>query len=489
MVGLATVLLFLTKEHQHAGPWGYSLDDSWIHATIARNLARGEGFSFNPGELTGGSTSPLFTLLLAGMYAIFGSSVWISKSLGIAAHVVTIIVAFRVSLLLVPRSLAIATLTATVTAVFPPLVWAALSGMEISIYILTVMLGFLWALQGRSTLAAAVWSLGVWIRPDGLLLMAMGIALLGRGVVRRLVVSLGILLPYLAFNLIVGQSPLPATVSVKAHLADQPAGQLLGFLLQLMGPWGIPLKPGFTALGSPLLPGLALAGGLLAWRRCPVLSALPALFPIAFGLISASPGPQFRYVLPLVPVVVLLAGVGLDRFRNGVPSKWRSSALIAASGLLLLPLAGSGIRMADVHGWNVQNINGMHRFLGERLQAMTAPSDTLATNDIGAIGFFSDRYIVDVAGLISPLKPLPEMLTTYRPKYLIVFPSWYSGYAHTDSARANSYFDDTDSTFRYWGLFGVHLQHNTIAARDRIFAFVRTPYRAAPPPKIRMYRH
>ncbi|MGV8018322.1 MAG: hypothetical protein AB2L26_09125 [Ignavibacteria bacterium] len=32
----------------------------------------------------------------------------------------------------------------------------------------------------------------------------------------------------------------------------------------------------------------------------------------------------------------------------------------------------------------------------------TKPEDIIATHDVGAIGYYSDRKIVDVAGLITP---------------------------------------------------------------------------------------
>src|SRR5664279_3930986 len=44
---------------------GFPLDDSWIHQTYARNLAlRGE-WAFRPGIPSAGSTSPLWSALLA----------------------------------------------------------------------------------------------------------------------------------------------------------------------------------------------------------------------------------------------------------------------------------------------------------------------------------------------------------------------------------------------------------------------------------------
>ena len=77
-------------------------------------------------------------------------------------------------------------------------------------------------------------------------------------------------------------------------------------------------------------------------------------------------------------------------------------------------------RKATAHGWNVQNINMMQRFLGLVAENMTSPGDTIAASDIGGIGYFSHRKVVDLMGLVSAPSTLPENLSVYRPKLLIV---------------------------------------------------------------------
>src|SRR5437879_5178417 len=72
---------FLFAEHQVAGKWGFSLDDSWIYATFARNLATGHGYSFNPGEPISGATAPLYVFILAPLYLIFRDVVMPAKIL------------------------------------------------------------------------------------------------------------------------------------------------------------------------------------------------------------------------------------------------------------------------------------------------------------------------------------------------------------------------------------------------------------------------
>ena len=53
----------------NGGP-GFPLDDGWIHQTYARNLARNGRLEFIPGIVSSGSTSPLWTILLAVGYLL-----------------------------------------------------------------------------------------------------------------------------------------------------------------------------------------------------------------------------------------------------------------------------------------------------------------------------------------------------------------------------------------------------------------------------------
>src|SRR4051794_36084239 len=68
-VSIAASAWYLVRELHVVGHLGFPLDDAWIHAQFARNLASGFGLSFNPGEPSAGSTSPLWTAIVAiGMF-------------------------------------------------------------------------------------------------------------------------------------------------------------------------------------------------------------------------------------------------------------------------------------------------------------------------------------------------------------------------------------------------------------------------------------
>src|SRR3989304_4633058 len=63
-LGFASVLLYLGASYA-GGFLGFPLDDAWIHQTYARNLAERHEFAFIPGHPSAGSTSPLWSGILA----------------------------------------------------------------------------------------------------------------------------------------------------------------------------------------------------------------------------------------------------------------------------------------------------------------------------------------------------------------------------------------------------------------------------------------
>ena len=67
------------------------------------------------------------------------------------------------------------------------------------------------------------------------------------------------------------------------------------------------------------------------------------------------------------------------------------------------------------------------------LDAHTAPRDLIAAHDIGAIGYFARRPLLDLAGLVSPevipfIRDEARLHALMRQRgaaYLVTFPSWY----------------------------------------------------------------
>jgi hypothetical protein len=102
-----------------------------------------------------------------------------------------------------------------------------------------------------------------------------------------------------------------------------------------------------------------------------------------------------------------------------------------------------------------------------RWVAKSTPEDALiAAHDIGALGYFGDRQLLDMAGLVSPeVIPfirdetrLGEWLDIEKADYLVTFPSWYPELTrgleliYRTGGRHSQAFDGENMAVYRWGL-------------------------------------
>jgi hypothetical protein len=141
-----------------------------------------------------------------------------------------------------------------------------------------------------------------------------------------------------------------------------------------------------------------------------------------------------RYIIPAMPVYFLLslAGMGLaiktmpDRFPLRILGKvW----VISTSAVLFLYwLIG-----ASAYGQSVAVIESEMVRSARWVAENTDPQALIAAHDIGALGYFGGRQILDLAGLVSPEvipfirdeQRLEAYLDQQRADFLVTFPGWY----------------------------------------------------------------
>jgi len=64
------------------GDFSYTVDDSYIHGTLSKNIASHLTFGIVPGEFSATSSSILWTLMMALVFAVTGAHAWIAGALG-----------------------------------------------------------------------------------------------------------------------------------------------------------------------------------------------------------------------------------------------------------------------------------------------------------------------------------------------------------------------------------------------------------------------
>ena len=475
--------VFLLRARQLAGPLGadaFPLDDSWIHLQFARNLAEGRGFSFNPGVPVSGSTAPLWTLTLGGLFAVAGSHPLLAKVLGTVAALGTAWLAGRLATIWTGHPL-LGLLASVLVALAGPMVWGALSGMEVALAALLVTAAFTQHTQGRPWLGGAAIGLGVLARPEAAVLPPLfwlAGALTGR---RALAWGLPVtvcLVPWVAFNLRTTRTLLPATAAAK--IEGGLAGLLVGTRESLRTmlverPWKFEIEwVRWLWQVDVLLPVLVLPGLWWLARHRGRAAAMPAailvLHPLAMALLAPYRGPGFqegRYAIHLLPLALVVAVASLTPLTTIRVRGWitKHAVHLAAAALLVAVLAAL-LPAASRYGWAVQNIEAMQVHLGHWVSRHTEPSARLALNDVGAIGYISRREVVDVMGLVTPAiiafrrdgeRGVLQYLELSCPDYLIVFPAWFP----TLSAMAD----------RFRPVYRVRLDRNEVAGADEMVVY------------------
>jgi hypothetical protein len=467
---LGTNLAFTVAERQaEEGELGVPIDDAWIHYRFAQNLATGYGFSYNPDYPVPGSTSPLWVLLLTLLYPVTHEFLLTSKILGVLFEVLTTYLIYFLALRLEPSRI-FALGVALVKGLTGRMTWGALSGMEVTLFAFLSLLGIFLYLRSEENpkakiTAAFIFGLATQARPEGYLLFVLfvldqigeGLALARTGRARwaKLARTIGlevlvyslVALPYILFALATTGRPMPATYYAKKGLGLIIPTRSWRYLTEAFGFWlaqDNKVLIWFLPLGLIRLLGKT-------WRG---KERILGIWFVGFFLVSAMVMPSFineaRYILPLVPIFILLGLLGVVQVTTWL-RKIKLDFLLPKIGMsfltVLVILSSTGYALARMNAWesvyvrNVDNINKMQVAMGKWAKENIPPQSLVALNDIGATIYFSNLRCLDTFGLISPelLSYLREYafepggyrkgiwlyLKERRPDYLIIFPDLY----------------------------------------------------------------
>ncbi len=270
------------------------------------------------------------------------------------------------------------------------------------------------------------------VRPQGtwrgFMLWAIG-AMVGFGVV---------IAPYLVLNLQLTGGLLPDTAAAKqAENAPLLAVSYPGRIINML----FPLVAGGQVL---LLPGMIYYVIWVLRRLRQDRSALFGLVPLAWALALIAlyaarlPAPyqHGRYVIPALPSLIVIGVVGLlvwMRERNTLADRviTRAVGISAVLGFVYFAfVAGPVVYRQDVRIIDEEMVATAHW-----IAANIPPNELLAIHDIGAVGYFAPRPIIDLAGLVSPeivpfiteAEPLWNWMEERDARYLMAFPDQIPG--------------------------------------------------------------
>ena len=419
---------------------GFPLDDSWIHLTYARNLAEHGEWAFRLGEGSAGSTSPLWTALLSiGFLVNLSPYVW-TYMMGWVVLILLAVCAEKIARQLVPSYNSRIPWTGLFFVFAWHLTWSAVSGMETLLHALIILavLGSLITGSRRYLTLGLLTGLSVWVRPDGLTLLGpiIFVALLsektwhlrGEAVWKTLIGFGSLVLPYILFNLALSGNAMPNTFYAKqAEYGDFWHSKTL---LERTGDylWPILASP-FLVLIPAAVIWLATKIRAQNWGTLSGLLWVVGYIGIYFVTLPAYQ--HGRYIIPALPVMYLWGVLGLIEYVLS-PKANRRIAFIwpVVTIVLCLGFGWIGARQnANDVRWVESEMVATARWVNQNIPS----SARLAVHDIGALGYYVQNPMVDMAGLITPdVVPfirdesrLAGYLDANSVDYLITLPSFY----------------------------------------------------------------
>jgi hypothetical protein len=384
-------------------------DDPYILFRYAKNLSDGHGWSFNPTVKTENAVTSVSVVLILALFGLLGFHIPAAST--VLFFLSTWTCATFIGLTLKHLGSAPAGIVAgTLVAVSSTL--TSFWGMETSLFLALLTLLCYLAVTKRSVrLIGILLGLLVLTRPDGLVFG--GVALIAIfGIDRscrlriRQWVNLGIaaLIPILLWSLIawwkIG-TVVPSTLSAK--IAQRQSGAWDGFFTA-QGWTGVALPPpGFGRLLVIAILTAAFCGLFIAiiGRANRTIATMSMGFIVGswiiYGLLLNTASYPWYYAMPIFGII-LLASLSIDWV-------WKSTSAFPIPRLILFGL----ISFTVVIGSFTQIATGPDKNrteyaqVGNWLRVNTEPNSTVASTEIGAIGWYSNRTIIDYLGLLDPV--------------------------------------------------------------------------------------
>ena len=429
----------------------YTEDDAFITFRYVKNFLDGKGFVYNLGENVLGITNSLyaFILILFGKwelnFILFGKIINVLSE-GLSILLIGIIVRKW-------GQSKIWILSVFLFVISPPNIGWCASGMETSFYILFLLLSFYLYLERRFILLGISSGILFLIRPDGgqllfvlffdyLIFDIFKPILSGKenyskkildlwrehkSALASVVVFCIVVLPWLIFCYSKYGSFLPNSIRAKfiTYPGTPEGSNFFDSILYFLSPGPRLILTIFFVIGFI---------GILD-NKCYRVSGVYFLFSLLLMAISRVHLFSW-YFAPLLPFYYIIASRGMELYLEKASSlnKFRDRELllhrIFLSVFIFILLALSVYstwRLYKNLKSHSEGLEACHKNIGLWIKDNTPTNSIICVGDIGYIGYYSERKIIDFMGLVSPevlpfwKKGMPgEIIKEFKPDYFVV---------------------------------------------------------------------
>lgn len=437
-------LTCVVQNNTHARLLGAE-DDAYITYKYARNIIKGEGFSFNPDEKILGTTTPLYTLVLS----MFGS---LTQRLDIVSFVLNVlsillsgIVVYLLFLRHVPAHLALA--SGVLFIYFP--VFYRILGMETNLSIFLVLLCLYLFIKTKYGLAFFVLGLATLIRMElCILFLLLALVMVWKKEFRKLLKACAVyllaILPWFVFSCLSFGSLVPNTFYMKTGGIYAETGifpkiyHLFLETLRLVFFKSMFLKS-FSFYLTDFIQNYFVWVSLFFFCLFVSLKKFfttdylriyfffVLLFIFALSVLNVSPYIWY-YGLPfsLVPLTIAL---GFGRISLFFKKRLGSPKAAPLAGLILLALLMFELKsIHDIYFgyWLSRHTGHVERYetyleVGGYINENIAPEKTIAMEEIGIVGYMIPNKIWDLYLLIHDGREFPNPFDATKAERFIHF--------------------------------------------------------------------
>jgi hypothetical protein len=377
----------------------FTADDAFITFRYAENLASGLGFVYNASDKVLGTSTPLFTLLLSFLNLFHVPPPIGALLVSLAASAATAVLVYRLAAFFRFGSLSFLPVLAYI--LWPRSLPAETCGMETALFTFLVTAAVSCYYRRLDFYAIGSATLATLTRPEGALVLGLVyVAVVWRTRTQwrlHLVNSGMLLIPWLAFATWYFGSPVPNTIPAKLALYSRfgtmgPLGNL-SYLLAL------DRIEGWLLLAGALVGGHWIYRTQNAGRLAGLFLATLVIF-YTFGRTRLF----FWYAAPMYPLFLTFATAAIVRLWSKLPTAFaraRNARLVIGATAAVVLLIGLKQPLNYYREFQT-TLDTVHLAIGDYLYQNVSPSEFVAAEDIGYIGYYSHRTILDRDGLVSP---------------------------------------------------------------------------------------
>jgi hypothetical protein len=400
----------------------HTFEDAFITFRYAENVARGNGYVYNIGEHVYGSTTPLFTFLLALWVLLFPGQIVIGAWFyNLVTSTLAVVFLWKIlGILEISKEQRIVTLL--VLAVTGFLISKETEGMEMSLVLCLMSLSLYLLVLHKDTGTGIVLGLLLWARIDGIFWVGALICLelyISHHIPFKMMFAAALIyLPWITFATFYFGSPVPQAIYAKLFSFSVNAPPL-----PIQIKTSISIFPLYLLVFAPI--------GVFANSHNKWLTIFPAFFVFEILRLTVLKETfDARYFVPAYWVGSILMSFGFYAVWRYVRNRF---SLSTWSGILLLASYLGMLLFFTVQDANERRdyqkyvYTDSTKVIGMWLNQNTAKDSVVLLEPLGYVGYYSQRHILDEVSLVTPqMIPVRQKvlsiyyaISVFKPNYVI----------------------------------------------------------------------